>query len=854
MTRCAAVLGTFLLLAGALRADPDKLPPAASGPVDFERDVWPVLQKSCVSCHGPAKQRGGLRLDDGAEALKGGNSGAVIKPGDGPGSRLLHLAAGLDPEAKMPPEGRKPLTPAQVGVLRAWIEQGAKWPKGTAIKVERPETTHWAYLPVRRPELPQVRDAAWVRNGIDVFVLARLEAEGIAPSLEADRVTLIRRLSLDLLGLPPTPQEVDAFVADARPDAYERLVDRLLASPHYGERWGRHWLDAARYADSDGYEKDTGRPHAWRYRHWVIEAFNRDLPYDQFVIEQLAGDLLPGATVEQKVATGFHRNTLTNREGGVDQEQYRVEAVVDRVNTTARVFLGATLGCAQCHDHKYDPFSQREYYQLFAFFDSDVESDLPAPLPGEAEKYAAAKAAFDKKKAELDGAVVAYRKDVLPGALAKWEAGLSAEERKKLPANVAAALGVEAGKRTPAQQKEVTEHYAKADAKLVQLTKAVADHQKTAPAQTMAQTLALGSPRKTRVLIRGDFLRPGVEVQPGTPGVLSPLVRRDEPGGSPTRLDLARWLVAADNPLTPRVAVNQVWQRYFGRGLVPTVDDFGTQGEQPSHPELLDWLASEFMASPERQRGEGWSLKKLHALIVTSATYRQSSQTRPDLAARDPVNVLLARQGRQRLEAEVLRDAALASSGLLARRVGGPSVRPPQPAGISELSYAGSVRWVESTGADRYRRGVYTWFQRTSPYPMLMTFDAPDSNVCAVRRERSNTPLQALTLLNDAAFVECAQALGRRIVAEVPAGAGDVTRERVRHGFRLCLAREPSSVEAERLARLVGEFREQCRARPEAAAKLVGTQKPAGADVPEAAAWVALARALMNLDEFVTRE
>jgi mono/diheme cytochrome c family protein len=728
----------LLLFAGLVLGD-DK-PQRA---VDFRRDVQPILARNCVVCHGPGKQRGGLRLDDGTAALKGGNSGLVLVPGKAAESRLLRLVAGLDPDLKMPPRGKEPLSASEVALLRTWIDQGADWPK----------TAHWAFQPVRRPVPPKVAGAAWVRNDIDRFILSRLEAEKVAPSPEADRVTLVRRLHLDLLGLPPAPREVDDFLSDDRPGAYERLVERVLASPQYGERWGRHWLDCARYADSDGYEKDGGRPFAWRYRNWVIDALNRDLPFDEFTIEQLAGDLLPGATTEQKVATGFHRNTLTNREGGVDQEQYRVEAVVDRVSTTAKVFLGVTLGCAQCHDHKYDPFSQREYYQFFAFFNSDKEVDIPAPL----------------------------------------------------------------------------------------LHERVADPKK----KTLAQTLALGPARKTHVMIRGDFLRPGAEVQPGTPAVLPPLAPA---GKTPTRLALARWIVAPENPLTARVAVNWVWQKYFGRGLVATPEDFGTQGERPSHPELLDWFASEFVR-------RGWSLKQLHRLIVTSATYRQSSQVRPELAVRDPPNVLLARQARHRLEAEVLRDEALAASGLLSRTIGGPSVHPPQPPGISELTYAGSAKWVESTGPDRYRRGLYTWFQRTSPYPMLMTFDAPDSNVCVVRREKSNTPLQALTLMNDAVFVECAQALGRRIVAEVPArstGEG-LTQERIRLGFRLCLGREPSTAERGRLGRLYDDLLRTCRAKPDAAAKLVGP-RPSGVDTPEAAAWVALARALLNLDEFVTRE
>jgi hypothetical protein len=506
-----------------------------------------------------------------------------------------------------------------------------------------------------------------------------LEKEKIEPAPEADRLTLLRRVYLDLIGLPPTLAAIDEYMKDARPEAYECLVDKLLASPHYGERWGRHWLDLARYADSDGFEKDSGRPYAWRYRNWVLDALNRDLPYDQFTIEQLAGDLLPNATINQKVATGFHRNTLTNKEGGVDAEQYRVEQVIDRVNTTGKVFLGLTVGCAQCHDHKYDPLSQREYYQLFAFFNSDVEKDIPAPVPGDEERVKTATVAHEKKLHELTQAVEEYRAKKLPAAQAKWEQALTDETKTKLPVAVREALAVEPEKRGDAQKKTIADHYAKTDAPLTKLTKAVTDQQKNAPLVTQAQTLALGKPRKTTVLIRGDFLRPGVEVQPSTPAVLSPLK-----GDKPTRHDLARWLVAPENPLTSRVLVNWMWQKYFGRGLVATLDDFGAQGEKPSHPALLDWLASEV------QRRQ-WSLKEMHKVIVTSATYRQSAKTRPELAQRDPLNVLLARQTRQRLDAEILRDEALAASGLLTRTVGGPSVRPPQPPGISELTYAGSA-------------------------------------------------------------------------------------------------------------------------------------------------------------------
>jgi mono/diheme cytochrome c family protein len=839
MNRLALAVLAFVLAAPLVPSDEPQtkpsLPPATKRAIDFDKDIKPILAAACVSCHGPASQRGGLRLDSRDEVLKGGNHGAVIKAGDLE-SRLLILVAGLDGEKRMPPKSKEPLTQEQVGHLRAWIEQGATWPKDSGTIAAVVKSDHWAFQSVKRPDVPQVKNRAWVRNDIDAFVLARLEKEKIEPSAEADRLTLMRRVYLDLIGLPPTIDEIDEYLKDTRPDAYERLVDKLLASPHYGERWGRHWLDLARYADSDGFEKDSGRPYAWRYRNWVIEALNHDLPYDEFTIEQLAGDLLPDATTEQKVATGFHRNTLTNKEGGVDAEQFRVEQVVDRVNTTAKVFLGVTMNCCQCHDHKFDPFSQREYYQLFAFFNSDVEVNIPAPVPGDEDRVRKEMVGHEAKLKEVQKAVEEYRAKKLPAALAKWEKELKEDERKKLPPAVREALDVEPEQRDDKQKKVIADHYAKSDAALTKLTKAVADHQKNVPTVTQAQAMAPGKTRKTNVMIRGDFLRPGVEVAPATPGALPPL-KADKP----TRLDLAKWLVEPENPLTSRVLVNWMWQKYFGRGLVSTLEDFGTQGEKPSHPELLDWLASEV----QRRK---WSLKEMHKLIVTSATYRQSAKTRPELAQRDPLNVLLARQTRQRLDAEILRDEALAASGLLTRTVGGPSVRPPQPPGISELTYANSVKWFESTGPDRYRRGLYIWFQRTSPFPMLMTFDAPDSNVCTVRREKSNTPLQALTLLNDTVFVECAQALGRRLHAEKGA-----VEDRIKVGFRLCVTRQPTERELAILSKLYDGLKAECKAKPEQAAKLLGKEKPPG-DVAEAAAWAAVARTLLNLDEFVNRE
>jgi hypothetical protein len=712
-----------------------------------------------------------------------------------------------------------------------------------AAEKSRPEpaaTDHWAFRPPRTLQVPQVRQTGWPRNAIDAFILARLEKDGVRPAAVADRLILLRRLCLDLLGLPPSPAEARAFLEDRRPGAYERLVDRLLASQAYGERWGRHWLDLARYADSDGFEKDRERPHAWRYRQWVIDAHNRDLPYDRFVIEQIAGDLLSEASAEARAATGFHRNALTNDEDGVDKEQFRVEQTVDRTNTTATVFLGITLACAQCHDHKYDPFSQKDYYRFFAFFNSLVDRDLPAPLAWEADAYRKAQAAFDRKKAELEGGLAEFQRNQLPANQRQWEKDLTASEMKLLPARVRAALAVPAPRRGRRQKAVVDEYYAGIDPTLEILKGLVEDHFKQAPRASMAQTVAEGKKRPTHVLRRGDFLRPAARVEADVPAVLGRL----KEARNHHRLALAQWLVRPDNPLTARVEVNRLWQHHFGQGLVRTPEDLGTQGEAPTHPELLDWLSTELT---RRQ----WSLKAMHRLIVCSATYRQSSAFRPELADRDPSNQWLARQNRLRLEAEIIHDEALTAGGLLTRRIGGPSVRPPQPDGVAEITFLGQERWVPSQGPDRYRRGLYTFFRRTSPYPSLMTFDAPDSSLACTRRTRTNTPLQALVLLNDPCFVEAAQALARRVLRE----GGRTSADRIRHAFRLCLGRDSTARETRRLAGLLDASRKRLETDRQAAEDLAGkADLPPWTGVVETAAWVAVGRILMNLDEFITRE
>jgi mono/diheme cytochrome c family protein len=839
-------------------------PRAAADLPDYLRDIKPILAKNCYSCHGPEKQRSGLRLDTAAAAVKGGDSGPAIVPGNSKDSRLIKALTGADDVVQMPPKGEK-LTAEQVALLKKWIDAGAKAPAGEVAETVNPKMRHWAFQPPVRPAEPAVKNAAWVRNPIDRFILARLEKEGIAPSPEADRATLIRRLSLDLTGLPPTVKEVDDFLADTRPDAYERLVDRLLGSPHYGERWGRHWLDLARYADSNGYSIDAARS-IWPYRDWVINALNRNMPFDQFVTEQLAGDLLPNATTSQKVATGFHRNTQINQEGGIDLEQFRVESIVDRVNTTGAVFLGLTIGCAQCHDHKFDPISQREYYQLFAFLNNADEPTLELPSAEQLRQREQVK----KRIVEVEQ-MLKVLDTTSPEKMEEWENNLTTELRQQLPAEVRRVLDLPPNGRTARQKQILTEAYRKWDearhltglfgsgttlAQLAYLNTALARNaldreladlkRKTPPAPTTMVMQERKTPRQTYVMLGGDFTRKGVTVTPGVPAVLHPLSppseQRCEGEAVPNRLDLARWLVDPANPLTARVTVNRFWQHYFGLGLVETENDFGTQGTPPSHPELLDWFATEFIAKQ-------WDVKAMHRLIVTSATYRQASRQRPELATLDPRNKLLARQARLRLEAEFVRDQALAASGLLNPAIGGPSVFPPQPDGIYRFTQI-DKQWKASTGPDRYRRGLYTHFWRSAPHPALTVFDAPDAGATCTRRNRSNTPLQALTLLNDQGFFEYAQALAARVLKEAPPS----DEGRLRYAFRLCLARQPSAVELNRLSRLLDQQRTAFAADPKKAEALLPAERPKGADAQQLAAWITIARVLMNLDEFITRE
>ena len=1004
---------------------------AVAQPVEFSRDIKPIFEKSCLSCHGAQMQMGELRLDSPAGAAKS------LQAGNAAASSLYQRVAGLGDQARMP-MGGKPLEISQIAAIKAWIDGGAKW---GAVAESKPADVkkHWAYVAPVRPALPVVSKKDWVRNPIDRFVLARLDEEKLSPSMEADRVTLLRRASLDLIGLPPTPAEVDAFLSDKSKNAYEKQIDRLLRSPHYGERWGRHWLDAARYADSDGFEKDKQRS-VWFYRDYVINALNRDLPYSQFLIEQLAGDLLPRATQDQIVATGFLRNSMINEEGGVDPEQFRMEAMFDRMDAIGKSMLGLTIGCAQCHNHKFDPLKQEEYYKIFAFFNNAHESNVAVYTAAEQQKRAEIFRGTREIEAELrhrapdwsdrmarwedavrndqpewqvlrpdvddistggqkylpmkDGSFLAagyaptkhtakftvktdllrvggFRLELLNdpnlplngpgrstkglGALTEFtvEARPSGSEGKAIPVKIVRAtadvnpaekdletqffdktkkrrmtgpiefaidgkdetawsMDVGPGRRNvprkavfvpeaPVENAGGTELIIYLSQKSggwnsddnqninlgrMRLSVTTATEPKADPLPTSvreilarpkaerssAQTQAIfsywrttvpewkssndeidalwaGHPegeaqlvlsqrdemRPTSILSRGDFLKPLKTVEAGVPAYLNPLPKND---GPLDRLAFARWVTDRNAPTTARAIVNRVWQQYFGTGIVATSEDLGTQADPPSHGELLDWLAVEFME-------QGWSLKKLHKTIVTSATYRQSSKVNEELLSRDPYNRLLARGPRVRVEGEIVRDITLAASGLLNAKVGGPSVYAPAPEFLFQppVSYGPKI-WKEEKGPDRYRRALYTFRYRSVPYPVLQNFDTPNGDISCVRRSRSNTPLQALTTLNEPLFLEAARALAAKTLAE----GGKSDGQRLNFAVRRCLSREPNEREASTLLGLLGRQRQRYASGGLNAADLVGENSP------ELAAWTSVARVLLNLDETITKE
>lgn len=1046
-------------------------PPGAK--IEFNRDIRPILSDRCYACHGPdqASRKSKLRLDteSGAKADLGGRFGVV--PGNPANSEVIRRITAAD-ATRMPPAwaGAPRLSNREVDLLTRWIAEGAKWQK------------HWSFIPPLRPERPQVSNPRWPVNDIDNLVLARLDREGLKPSPEADRRTLIRRVSLDLTGLPPTPREVDDFLSDPSPNAYEKIVDRLLASPRYGERMAVRWLDAARYADTNGYQTD-GERSMWRWRDWVIDAFNRNMPFDRFTVEQIAGDMLPGANPEQILATGFNRNHRGNGEGGIIPEEYAVEYVVDRVETTSTVWLGLTFGCARCHDHKYDPFTQREFYQVFAYFNNVPERGkafkygnspptIPAPTadqqaslraldeklaaaeqrlkqlepkiaraqarwertvsntpdadyassrmlavhlpfednlhgeiqrdPPKSEKYmylmengpvivqqpdpaaiepvwkdgapqyeaghSGRAAAFDGKRyievgnvanfgfydsftlaawilpTSPSSAIITRAADETEGQgfglylkdghlqanlvqrwlddgarvksertveLNRWShvaltydgsrlasgihiyldgqpldltvhlddlnqsfdakqplrigAGLGPANRfhglideariyrsaltpeqvgvLAVPASIGRLAALPAKQRTPAEASKLRWCFLDrfAPPEFHDLWKQVLDlrSERERMVESFPTVMIMREnpvPRETHVLIRGAYDRPGDKVSPGLPAVLPPL-----PSGAPNnRLGFAQWLVAPSNPLTARVAMNRFWQMYFGTGLVKTVEDFGSQGEPPSNPELLDWLATEFVRT-------GWNVKAMQKMIVMSATYRQSSKVSPEMLQRDPENRLLARGPRFRLPAEMLRDQALAISGLLVEKVGGLSVKPYQPPGLwKELT--GGDDYVPDRGEGLHRRSLYTYWKRTAPPPMMMNFDAAGRETCVVRELRTNTPLQSLDLMNDAIFVEAARALAQRMARE----GGDTPADRIAYAFQLATGRPPRQRESEILFLSWQYYSAMFQSDPAAAVKFIGSTQ--AANTRELAAYTSIASIILNLDATLTKD
>ncbi|MDZ4859182.1 MAG: DUF1549 and DUF1553 domain-containing protein [Candidatus Hydrogenedentes bacterium] len=734
---------------------------------------------------------------------------------------------------------------------------------------------HWSFIAPARTNPPATSNPAWIRNPIDAFVLHRLDVEGLAYSREAPRETLLRRLSLDLVGLPPALEDLDAYLDDTAPDAYEKQIDLLLASPHFGEKWARWWLDLSGYADSDGYLSDFLRPNAWHYRQWVVDAFNANMPFDQFTAEQLAGDLIPNATTRQRIGTGMLRNTMNNREGGADLEEFRVKQIVARANMVGTAWLGLTIGCAQCHDHKFDPISQRDYFAMYAFFNNGDEVNVNTPIGDEQTKHDVARPTYDAKRAEILAPVLVdvemlqaeWERKMLDAAnnpgtadstwARQWEVlalvwGQNYGEGQHEGSQI---VKIPVAERTKDQKDRLLDYFIQngslvneakwAELKLNDIRKQLDELAKTLPLLSRAPTMMESRERRvTHLHKRGDFRAPGDEVQPNTPAVVPASLVTE----TPTRLDLAQWLTRRDNPLTARVFVNRVWHDLFGRGLVHTTEDFGTRGAKPSHPELLDWLAVEFMDS-------GWDVKHLINTIVISSTYRQSSNRRPELNERDPNNELLARQSRNRLSAELVRDNALAASGLLNATIGGPSVRPPQPDSVSKEGF--DNKWVVSEGAHKYRRGIYTFIQRTSPFGQSVTFDLPDPGQPCTRRERSNTPLQALNLLNDPMFVECAQSLAQRIesfiLRRMREGNPATVEDCINHAFRIALTRNASPEERARLAAYLPQQAAIYETDPSAASALLASRSNDDENI-DAAAWTAVCSVILNLDEFITRE
>lgn len=842
-----ALSAGLVLLAGSVTAGESVV---AGEQIDFNRDIRPILSENCFYCHGQdsQKRQADLRLDQREPAM----AAQAIVPHDAAASGLIARIESTDPDQLMPPpSSNRRLTDAQKDLLRRWIEQGAAY------------ATHWAFVAPQRPSLPEVRRADWCRTPIDRFVLAKLEAEGVEPAAEADRATLIKRLSADLTGLPPTPAEVDAFVNDPSPVAYERLVDQLLASPHYGERMALPWLDAARYADSNGFQQD-GDTWQWLWRDWLVDALNADLPFDQFTVWQLAGDLLPNATEAQKIASAFNRNHLLNGEGGAIAEEQRFVNLFDRIDTTATTWLGLTMACAQCHDHKYDPLTMRDYYALMDAFNRVPESGTPQFFSSRIRVGAPflelPTAENREKLAELEQAVaLAERaaKGPLEVAFGQWHQQLVADaaERVKLPDALKQLWNIPESERTETQRRELADqlraHFDKQvrpglAAQIVELRqleeaqRQLRDYRNDRVPRVMI--MSDERPRETFMLERGQYLKPLDKITFATPAFLPPL-----PAGAPSnRLGFAQWLVSAEHPLTARVQMNRVWQHFFGAGIVKTAEDFGVQSEYPVHRELLDWMAVEF-------REGGWSVKAMQRLIVLSSTYRQSSRVTPELHQRDGENRWYGRGPRFRMPAMVLRDWALAAAGLLDVRLHGIPVYPYQPDGVWEslaITKERDFTYPQSQGADLYRRSLYTFWRRTvGPANM---FDTSNRQTCRVRPSITSTPLHALTTLNDPTWVEAARVLAQRCLAD-----GSDRDAQLRQAFRRIVCREPLPAEMTVLESAFDKQLAIFRADAGAADRLLATgnvSRPAEADPAELAAMTQVCLGILNLDEALTRE
>jgi hypothetical protein len=810
--------------------------------INYSRDIKPILSDKCYSCHGPdgETRQAGLRLDVRDQAIQPLESGSIaIVPGKVADSELVARIETADEGAVMPPPAtHKTLSQHDKQLLRQWIDEGAEY------------HPHWAFVPPEPPELPVVKKPDWIHNEIDLFVLSRMEAEGLKPSAEADRITLLRRVTFDLTGLPPTPEEVEAFRNDHSDAAYERVVDRLLASPRYGERMAMHWLDLARYADTHGYNNDGERTQ-WPWRDWVINAFNANMPYDQFVIEQLAGDLLPDATRSQRLATAFNRNHGVTSEGGIIPEEYRVAYVADRVHTTATAFMGLSMQCAHCHDHKFDPISQRDYYRFFAFFNNVSEDVLTfksgeviaaAPsLPFASPEQQAQLDDWERRRSELVALQRAReaKTDELPP---DWKPSPGDDDAAKL-------WKIPASERTAEQNIQLRRRYLeKADRDYHKITQEIKsidkDREKLKKAIPAVMVMdEMHPPRQTFLLRRGEYDQPAEAVAAGVLGCFPPL----SDGMPANRLGLAKWLTAPNHPLTARVTVNRWWQSFFGTGIVETVEDFGSQGAWPTHPELLDWLAIKLISS-------GWNVKAMQKLIVMSATYRQSSNLSAGTLEHDPKNQLLTHGPRIRLPAEAVRDSALAVSGLLVNHVGGPSARPYQPDGLwQDVSVERSAVYKQDQGDGLYRRSIYTFWKRTCPPPALATFDAPDRETCVMRRARTNTPLQALILMNDPTYVEAARVLAERILME----GGETDEARLNYLFRRVVSRDAVSTEQETLVSLVKSAIARFRQSPERANELLHVGQAASktqCDPAVHAAWTTVASVILSMDNAITRE